>query len=304
MAWSGGIFTRSNGSYSGSTVWQTDNANGFNIEASRHDTHDQDLATGINTALAKDGQNTPTANLPMGGFVHTNVGVATALTHYARASQVQASALSWAGASGGAGGAYTASISPTPSGYTAGMLVSFAPNHANGSGSVTLNLNSLGARDVLLDDGSAYVPGGFFRQSAVYTLIYSGTVFYVIGTSARRGQSWTPSFGSQAGSYSGSATFARWHNLDGSTYSVLISATGTLSTASANYLTFTLPYASENLGGAQYAPCYTFDGATEADGFFEIVNNSTEVRVYRSASAAWTVGASRAFYGNFIVELQ
>lgn len=36
-----------------------------------------DLATGLSTAFCKDGQSTPTANLPMGGFKLTGLGVAT-----------------------------------------------------------------------------------------------------------------------------------------------------------------------------------------------------------------------------------
>ena len=36
-----------------------------------------DLATGLTTTLTKDGQSTPTANIPLGGFKLTGVGVAT-----------------------------------------------------------------------------------------------------------------------------------------------------------------------------------------------------------------------------------
>ncbi len=38
-----------------------------------------DLATGLSTCLTKDGQTTPTANIPLGGFKLTNVGAATLL---------------------------------------------------------------------------------------------------------------------------------------------------------------------------------------------------------------------------------
>lgn len=37
-----------------------------------------DLATGLSTALTKDGQTTPTANIPMGGFKLTGLGAGTA----------------------------------------------------------------------------------------------------------------------------------------------------------------------------------------------------------------------------------
>jgi len=60
MAWSGGTFTRTNGVNTGATTWATDAAAGVKIRADRHDTHDQDLATGINQCINKDGSNTAT----------------------------------------------------------------------------------------------------------------------------------------------------------------------------------------------------------------------------------------------------
>jgi hypothetical protein len=67
MAWNGsGTFTRTNGDNTGSGLWQQDKADGDLIVASRHDTHDQDLASGINACLAKNGENAMTGNLDMG----------------------------------------------------------------------------------------------------------------------------------------------------------------------------------------------------------------------------------------------
>lgn len=66
MAWSGGTYTRSNGVYTGSLVWQSDAAASVKILATRHDTHDQDLADGISACIHKGGQNSPTANISWG----------------------------------------------------------------------------------------------------------------------------------------------------------------------------------------------------------------------------------------------
>ena len=74
MPWSAGTFTRTYGS----TGWQGDAAAGTPIVADRHDTNDQDLATGINACLNKDGTNFMAANLNMGGFIPTNLGAGTA----------------------------------------------------------------------------------------------------------------------------------------------------------------------------------------------------------------------------------
>lgn len=78
MAWSSGTFTRTNGTYSGATVWNQDRLAGTKITSANHDTHDQDIATGINACLNKNGQNSPTANIDWGGFKITNHAVATA----------------------------------------------------------------------------------------------------------------------------------------------------------------------------------------------------------------------------------
>lgn len=47
-----------------------------------------DIATALTGSLASDGQTVPTANLPMGGFKHTNVANASAATEYAAFGQV------------------------------------------------------------------------------------------------------------------------------------------------------------------------------------------------------------------------
>lgn len=87
MPWSGGVFTR----VDGSTGWQDDAAAGIPIQADLHDTAFNDLATdGINQTLNKNGQNAPTANLPMGGFKHTNCANGTADTDYTTLGQVKA----------------------------------------------------------------------------------------------------------------------------------------------------------------------------------------------------------------------
>lgn len=63
-------YQRDNGTYTGSTVWAQDEANGQNIESSRHDSHDQDIAAAINTSLQTNGANKMTAGLP--GYAGTN----------------------------------------------------------------------------------------------------------------------------------------------------------------------------------------------------------------------------------------
>src|SRR5262252_4735689 len=48
-----------------------------------------DIATGLGTAVCKDGQQTITANLPLSGFRFTGAGAATARGQFARIDEIQ-----------------------------------------------------------------------------------------------------------------------------------------------------------------------------------------------------------------------
>lgn len=61
--------------------------NGNIIDAARYNGLTSDIAAGITAALAKNGENTPTANLPMGGYKHTGAAIATAAGQYVEYSQ-------------------------------------------------------------------------------------------------------------------------------------------------------------------------------------------------------------------------
>lgn len=86
MAWSSGSFNRVRGSAS----WTADYNNNTGIEPGLHDTNDQDLAIGINNCIAKDGQNSATANLDLGGNRLTNVGNAVNAQDTVTLAQAQA----------------------------------------------------------------------------------------------------------------------------------------------------------------------------------------------------------------------
>jgi len=89
MAWTGSSFVRA----LGASQWQNDAAANVGIEALIHDTQDNDLATGINNCINKNGANAPTANMPMGGFKHTNVANGTADSDSATFGQTKRPAL-------------------------------------------------------------------------------------------------------------------------------------------------------------------------------------------------------------------
>jgi hypothetical protein len=71
-------YTRSDGVRSGDDVFQQQEAAPVNMTSVLFDAEGTDMGDGLNDCFKKDGGNTATANLPMGGFKFTNLGNATA----------------------------------------------------------------------------------------------------------------------------------------------------------------------------------------------------------------------------------
>ncbi len=152
MPWNGAApsktFGRTDGSRTGATTWSLAEDAGVNIESTDHDTHDQDLAAGINACIEKNGGNTAAANLPMGGFKHTGVANAGNLTDYLRASQIGDGSALWLGDISAADTKTASSIFSTPAAYTDGQLV-LGRNVTENTDAVTLNINLIGAKAVV-----------------------------------------------------------------------------------------------------------------------------------------------------------
>lgn len=75
MSWSGATFTRTDGTRTGANTWADAKAAGVKILAADHDTHDQDLADGIQTCLRHDGGNPMTGALDFDGNKLTDAGI-------------------------------------------------------------------------------------------------------------------------------------------------------------------------------------------------------------------------------------
>lgn len=76
-------------SFNGSGVFSINSAgqpvvDGTTITATAFNTFTADIATGLSTAICKDGQTTVTANIPFGGYKLTGIGLGTATTDAAR----------------------------------------------------------------------------------------------------------------------------------------------------------------------------------------------------------------------------
>lgn len=170
--------------YNGSGVfvrlynWTQDKANGIKIRADRMDAEMDGMATGLSTAVTKDGQTQPTANLPMAGFRHTGVGNGSARTDYAAVGQVQDASFIWAGTATGTADVITITTSPITTAYAAGQRFQFIASGANTT-NVTLNVNTLGAKAVT-KDGATALTAGDIPSGGIIDVQYDGTRFQLI----------------------------------------------------------------------------------------------------------------------------
>lgn len=87
MSWTGGAYVRTDGVYTGDDVWFSNWDNNVKITYQRHDTHDQNIADGITACLNKNGANSPTVDIPWGGYKITGYGLASANTDAAQWGQ-------------------------------------------------------------------------------------------------------------------------------------------------------------------------------------------------------------------------
>jgi len=150
---------------------------GSTISSSWANTTLSDIASALTGSIAADGQTTPTANLLMGTYAHTNVGNATARTMYASAGQVQDSTLTYLTSVSGTN-AITASAPIVMTAYAAGQTFRFIAANAT-TGAVTININSIGLKSIVRTDGSALVSGDIASGAAVQ-IMYDGTNFQLL----------------------------------------------------------------------------------------------------------------------------
>lgn len=176
------------GAYNGSGTfvrtydWTTDEGNGIDIEASRMDTEDDGFATGLSTAITKDGQTTITANIPFNSKKITGLANGSARTDSIALGQVQDNTYGTLGTLGGSADTYTATPSPAITAYATGMEFNMKVN-ADNTGASTLNVSAVAAKDIKKYDGAGAVvalEAGDLQQDQYYKMIYDGTQFVVL----------------------------------------------------------------------------------------------------------------------------
>lgn len=174
MSWSSGIFSR----LYGAIGWRSDYNSGTGIDPDRADSHDQDLADGINACLHKGGQNAATGDINLGSNKIINLASGTAATDAANISQIQKGAVLWGGTSGGSADAQTLTLSPAITEYTNGMRFAFVAGYTNVSTTPTLNINGIGAITVKNTDSTALISADIVT-GIVHDVIYYNSNFYL-----------------------------------------------------------------------------------------------------------------------------
>ena len=179
MPWNGsGQFNRDTGVFTGATVWDDSRLAARTVRSDDNDTHDEDIATGLENTVTRDGQNSPSANLPMGGFRHTGVDDAAARTDYAAAGQIQDQGLTHLPPASVTGNPAIL-LTPTPAitTYVAGQRFSFVVEATN-TGAITVTVSGLAAK-ALEKLGTALVAGDITVDDLI-EIEYDGTQFQML----------------------------------------------------------------------------------------------------------------------------
>ena len=135
------------------------------------------FAAGLSDCVTRDGQSPATANLPMGGFKHTNVGAAANPSDYAAAGQVVNGAMLYATAVSGTANDIMVSTLVHPTALAAGQTIMFKAA-ADNTGAVTVNRDVLGAKAVKLL--GADLPSGAIKTGDIVVIQYDGTQYQLL----------------------------------------------------------------------------------------------------------------------------
>lgn len=145
------------------------------ISSTKHNNKMADVATALSTCLLKDGQQTVTADIPMGNNKLTGVKDGTAVQDAATLANIINGTGVYVGTVGGTADVITLTPSPALGAYAEGQRFYFLAG-ANNTGAVTVNISALGAKALNKQGGSALVADDLVANSLV-EMVYDGTDF-------------------------------------------------------------------------------------------------------------------------------
>jgi hypothetical protein len=165
--------------------FSADASAGIKILASRQDAEWANFEGGLENCITRDGQNSPTADLPMNGQKHTNVAAPASTTHYMRAAEYIRSFPIYC-AFGGTAEAMSASAQFALTSLTAGIQVLLSCPSVNTTTSVTLGLTGItSAQTVVRADGRGPGRG---QVKGLHRYIYDGANWILTDPSPIRGK--------------------------------------------------------------------------------------------------------------------
>lgn len=149
------------------------------ISSTNYNTQNADFATGLSTAVCKDGQTTLTANIPFAGFKITGYGSSStpnARTDVPSVGQVQDGSFIWCGTAEGTADALTLTPTPAITAYATGQKFRFISGASPSSSTVTLAVSGLTAKAAQMD-GAAFSASVVIEAGKPYEALYDGTQF-------------------------------------------------------------------------------------------------------------------------------
>ena len=168
MGWSNGIYTRARD-------FTDDEANSIKMLSVNFDEEHDEIETGLNFCLTKDGQNSASANLPMSTHRHTGCGDAVERNEYASLGQVQ-DGTSKAAVTGGLEDDYTLTLSPTLTAYANGQVFFFKA-HVTCTGATVMNVDELG--DIAVVQNLVALEAGDITLNRTYMIVYYTAQFHL-----------------------------------------------------------------------------------------------------------------------------
>lgn len=149
---------------------------GTTVKASQFNNNLSDVFGGLTNCLTRDGQGRPTADIDWAGYALRNVGILeVAGTNIIRA--IQDSSLILLSSVAGTN-TITAVTAPAIPVYALGQIFTFLPTGYN-TGAITLNINGLGAKPVVLPNGTACSYRNL-SASTYATVFYDGANFRLV----------------------------------------------------------------------------------------------------------------------------
>ena len=284
MAFSGGTYTLP----AGNPVTA-----GNTIEASWANTTLNDIATALSTCVLKDGTQTLTANIPMGGFKLTGLAAGSSANDSVRMAQLQGGSVSYLTGTAGTN-TITALGTPTVTALATGMRFTFIPANSN-TAAATLQIDSTSALSIFWNNVALI--GGELQQNVPVTVLYDGTQYQLIAS------------GAHANTFAIPDTM-RIQAAGDRTKQLAVSLTG-ISTATTR--TLTMPDSNVNLNGltgtqtaatvyagpiSGAAALPSFRALSGADGASLVLIQSTTASA--AASVAFTTGLSSTYSSYYI----